>query len=644
MAGFSLFEPEESVGWWWHRRVGALDEPPLFDDAKVTLDSIRDRIAVVFRAFGGSGSVAMKTAANTVASHRLSWRRRLGRAADTVVRASFDGATVYLPESVAVLPSREANEYVYVCLAAFAAHASPAAAKSDPLQADFATLIALHGMTAAVADAAPGLAQRYRTLCAQYRELRPSRPRLPTIEAALERTIRWMLGGTRPTDPLARQYAHCVEQASIPDTLRAPGNYCRFLAVPLWLEVEIPESTPASAKADTIAGKPPAAGSSRQRRARRQRSDEADRHDSLILYPFQALLSWAEFLNLNRHVDDDDQDNAAKAADDIDEIALGQVAKTPSSRIVLDLDLAPEDVEAEALSGVYVYPEWDCRNATYLPAAARVLHSRVDPSPDAPPQCTPGAARRIRAVRRQFEALRPARRWSDGEIDGDELDTNAVIRAHVERLAVGHCDDRVWRQRPPQVRDLAVSILLDISRSTEAAVGGRTVLDIEREALIAMAWGLDDCGDDSAIHAFSSLRRDRVFLFECKTFGERMSAAAQARIAALRPGFYTRLGAPIRHLSAQLSEQARKRRLLLVITDGKPNDLDHYEGRYGVEDTRAAVREARRAGHAVFGVTVDSETRDWFPRIFGAGGFALLPDAASLMRALPAIYRQLVGG
>ena len=170
------------------------------------------------------------------------------------------------------------------------------------------------------------------------------------------------------------------------------------------------------------------------------------------------------------------------------------------------------------------------------------------------------------------------------------------------------------------------------------------MIDIEREALAALAWGLDACGDSFAIHAFSSLKRNRVFVQEVKRFAEPMAEAVEHRIAALKPGHYTRLGAAIRHMSALLAKEARKRRLLLVITDGKPNDLDHYEGRHGIEDSRMAVQEARRAGHAVFGITVDRDGKSWFPRLFGQGAFALIPHPEKLTQALPQIYRQLVTG
>jgi len=274
---------------------------------------------------------------------------------------------------------------------------------------------------------------------------------------------------------------------------------------------------------------------------------------------------------------------------------------------------------------------------------SEVERYRAETPADAPAPFDEAARRRIRAVRRQFEAMRPGRVVTTGHRDGEELDLDATVQSRVGLLVSGDGSDRIWKQSRPQNRDLAVSILLDVSRSTESAVTGRAVIDIEREALAALAWGLDACGDQVGIQAFCSLKRDRVFVHTCKRFDEPMGPAVEARIAGLRPGFYPRLGAGIRHASATLAAQARRRRLLLVITDGKPNDLDHYEGRHGIEDSAMAVREARRAGHSVFGITVDRNGKSWFPRIFGQGGHALIPHPDRLPEALPQIYQQLIG-
>ena len=629
------WEPEETVGKLWHALASRLDAPRVHDGARVDLTEVGGRLAVLFRGLGGNPAVGVKAVAEERSAHRLSFLRRLGTAEERMPRASFDGEALRLPESLAVFPFREANAALYIWLAACAAHAGPPITETDPLLTDLAAIAAAQAMVRATLEDAPGFAPLYADLVRASLVTRPSL-HLPPAEAAIETLIRHHLGDE--VDPPAR----------FPD--RAPRGYRPFRPVPVWPDLR-PTSRSEATGVETRAteGTPEEGEGSKSYRARRRKSDLAERKDSFILHKFEALLSWAEFINLNRRVEDDDNDDAKKAADDQDEIGLGQISKAPATRLKLHLDLAPEDVDREALSGVSTYPEWDVRTGQYLPDHARVLTSEIAAQVEVPPfREDPKAMMRIRAVKRQFEALRPARLITTGHVDGDDLDTDRAVRAMTDFRATGQAEDRIWTQARPQRRDLSVSILLDVSRSTESAVPGhghqgRSVIDIEREALAALAWGLDACGDDFAIHAFSSLKRDRVYVQCAKDFGETMGATVEQRIASLKPGFYTRLGAAIRHASAGLSRQARKRRLLLVITDGKPNDLDHYEGRHGIEDSHMAVREARRAGHAVFGITVDRDGKSWFPRMFGQGGFALISNPEKLTQALPDIYRQLVG-
>lgn len=635
MTGIDIepWEPEETIGKLWHELASRLDAPSNHDGARVNLTEVGGRLAVLFRGLGGNPATDLKAVAHEQSNHRLSFLRKLGTAQERSPRSSFDGESLRLPESLAVFPAREANAALYLWLAACAAHAGTVAEHDDPLLADIAALRAADAMVKATLENAPGFKPLYADLCAATLAQRPQ-PHLPRAEAAVEALIRQQLGDTA---------AH----PALPD--RAPRGYRPYRPVALWPDLRRVEVSHGSEiETRDTEGTPEEAEGARTHRAKRRKAEQAERNDSFILHKFEAILSWAEFINLNRRVEDDDDDSAKKAADDTDEIGLGQISKAPATRLKLHLDLSPEDVDREALSGISTYPEWDCRTGSYLPAHTRVLASKVPATDSSPFQDDPRAQARIRAVKRQFEALRPSRISTSGHLDGDELDTDRAVRARVDFYATGQGDDRIWRQTRPQARDLAISILLDVSRSTESAVpghghDGRTVIGIEREALAALAWGLDACGDDFAIHAFSSLKRQRVFVQECKDFGEKMSDSITSRIASLTPGHYTRLGAAIRHVSKGLAEQARKRRLLLVITDGKPNDLDHYEGRHGIEDSRMAVQEARRAGHAVFGITVDRDGKSWFPRMFGQGGYAVISDPDKLTQALPEIYRQLVG-
>jgi nitric oxide reductase NorD protein len=288
------------------------------------------------------------------------------------------------------------------------------------------------------------------------------------------------------------------------------------------------------------------------------------------------------------------------------------------------------------------YPEWDWKRRRYHRDHCRVI---AEPAALEGEEWRPDedALRRIRLVRRQFEAMRPRRQLMTGQPDGDELDLSALVRSVADRRAGGIGSERVYTAVRNVARDLSVCVLVDVSLSTDSYVEERRVLDVEKEALLALTHGLAACGDEHAIVTFTSHRRQRVDIRTVKDFEERLDARVVRRIQALKPGSYTRMGAAIRHATALLEKRPHTHRLLLLLTDGKPNDIDHYEGRYAIEDTRVAVQEARRAGVRLFGVTVDAQGRDYLPYIFGPGAYAIFPHVVRLPSALPAIYRQLTG-
>jgi nitric oxide reductase NorD protein len=256
---------------------------------------------------------------------------------------------------------------------------------------------------------------------------------------------------------------------------------------------------------------------------------------------------------------------------------------------------------------------------------------------------TPDAVtqRNIRQVRRQFEALRPRRQIIQAQPDGDDLDLSMLVRDIADRRAGEAGTDRVFTDARSTARDLSLAVLMDVSLSTDAWIGDRRVLDVEKASLLALTHGLTACGDEHAIFTFTSRRRTSVTVSTVKDFDEPLDGRVVSRIEALKPGQYTRIGAAVRHVTTELAKRPHRHRLLLLLTDGKPNDIDHYEGRYGIEDTRMAIREARKIGLRVFGVTIDENARDYFPHIFGRGAYAIIGDVARLPMALPAIYRQI---
>ncbi|TDL78258.1 VWA domain-containing protein [Palleronia sediminis] len=614
-----LMEPEETVGKIWHGLAEGLGAAAVYPEAAVTLASVRPSLAVLYRALGGAEGVDLREAVPVPALHRRTLRRRFGTGRETILRAGFDGTALALPPRLEVFPETGLNRAAYLWLTALAAFCT-----EDDLpetEGDAAQIAANMVLAERAFDECPGLRPAYAAMCALVLDARPS-VALPGREAAVERALRAALtAGTAPD----------------PDAL--PSGDMPFAPVPIWLHLTRLGTGRAAGDTPSETTPPPGAIATKTRKlGLRKDLDQADRKDSLIVHRFESILSWVESMNLNRSVDDDDDENAQKAAEDQDEITLTRNEKRAATRLRLHLDLSPADADHEKLAGTHTYPEWNCRTRTYMPDHCRVLDAPAVPDPDRP--FTPDPAR-ARAVRRQFETLLPRRVLRPRQIDGAELDLNAVVTARAELAATGRGSDRIWQSARKVERDLSVAILMDCSRSTEAAVGETCVIDVARDTLAALAGGIDAAGDRLGIWGFSSLKRDRVFLTRCKSFDDPFGPPVIDAIGAMKPGHYTRLGAAIRHSSAQLAKEGASRRLLLVLTDGKPNDLDHYEGRHGIEDSRMAVLEARRTGQHVHGVIVDEDGQDWFARIFGRGGFHLIPHPERLAQALPDIYRTL---
>ncbi|MGE4533054.1 nitric oxide reductase activation protein NorD [Halomonas sp.] len=643
-----FLEVEETVGRFWHRWASGAASYPDHPEAAVSLESLRPMLGVFFRAGGGEPGLEVAAIARRASRHRLSLRQRLGLDEEALDQARRDEEHLLLPPRLALYPDAALNRDLYLWLTAYLAEARPVELPADPLQADLARLREARRTARAALARFPGLAERYVRLGGELLALRPRRKGLPPMEAALEAALCAELGAPDPEAPWAVAMQCAIRESDFPlEEFRAPRGYRPPLPVPLWGQA-VTLGTRDAARDESVEDDEAPAGASPsreddhgKRQADRREQDQADRDDPLMLNNMEKMLSWAEMVNLNRHVDDEEEEEARQAADQMDEIVLSSNRKKAASRLKLDLDLAPDEAGGGRLRGRHLYPEWNHRKQAYLPDHCVVLsdvqsEEGEDWEPDEPTR------RRIRRVRREFEALRPRREILRGQLDGAELDMDAVIRSRCDLAATGEASDRLYMASRTQARDLAVSILVDVSLSTEAWLQDRRVLDVAKEALLVLGHGLAGCGDDYSIHSFTSQRRHKVWVNTLKGFDEPMGERVTRRISALRPGSYTRMGPAIRHLTRELAERPNRHRLLLMLTDGKPNDNDYYEGRYGIEDTRKAVLEARRQEVRVFGVTIDREAGQYIPRLFGRGGYAIVQRPEHLSQALPGIYRQII--
>ncbi|MDP2698444.1 nitric oxide reductase activation protein NorD [Thalassospira sp.] len=650
----NLLEFEEHVGMLWHR-IASHGQDSYRDhrDAVVRFADMRPVLPVIFRALGGNPAAEFAKIDKRVSAHRLRLRQRIGLVDEQISLAELSESAVKLPSELSLFAHQSLNRDLYIWLMAWFAAARLDRPKGidDPYRRDVWRLYKARETDLRVQRLFPGITALRHRLYQAFMALRPVR-KLPMAEQRVEECVLAILHGADDCgdNPVWQQMDDGGTPIGDFSPLATPPGYVSFryapfLPVPLWGEV-LACGTSAKNGADDPDedGTSKDGDSDHKKRSRRRKNDQAGRNDPLAVNRFEKILSIAEMVNVNRPMDDEDEQDARRAASELEEMEISNCQRKAATRLRFDLDLPPADASGPALCGEFLYPEWDFRRQTYRKDFCKVITGVGDTGTSDPDAriLTDRERRQIRHVRRQFEAFRPKHEMLRGQSDGSELDLEALVRARCDLAGNGAQNDRVYLRTVNRARDLAVAVLVDVSLSTDAWIDNHRVLDVEKQALQVLAGGLDACGDDFGVFSFTSRRRDWVRVTTLKDFDEPYSHICQDRIGALKPGYYTRLGAAIRHTGKLLAARPQQHRLMLVITDGKPNDIDHYEGRYGIEDSRRAVQECRRQGLGLFGVTIDRKAQDYFPYIFGAGGHAIVGHLEKLPAALPRIYRQLV--
>jgi nitric oxide reductase NorD protein len=300
---------------------------------------------------------------------------------------------------------------------------------------------------------------------------------------------------------------------------------------------------------------------------------------------------------------------------------------------------------AEALSMLARHQEWDRLIGAYRADWCTVLEApapRADAGEaEAVLQRQAGLVRRLQRALRNSRVEQPVRLHA--QPDGDSLDLEAAIRSAIERRAGQPPERGAYRRTERRRRDLSVLLLADLSHSTldPMGAGDTTVLQLIREACLLAGMTIDLVGDRCAVRGFNSSGRHAVHYMRFKDFDEPFDEACRARIAGMGGRLSTRMGAALRHATLELREQRSDRRLVIVLTDGEPHDIDVHDRGYLIEDARRAVQEAGRHGIAMFCVSLDPASDPWVGHIFGRHRYLNLDRIEALPEALPALFLKL---
>ena len=367
--------------------------------------------------------------------------------------------------------------------------------------------------------------------------------------------------------------------------------------------------------------------------------DDKKEMDGLLLFLPESIMSLMEQVRVDRQENDSFDEDALYNAEDLEEITLGQKDANLSARIKMDLDISANSVEEYPLGKGHFIDEWDYKKELYLKNYVCIkpiisLHTK-------PIELPKRLQKMMRTIQSELDLMELDRIKRDNLPYGDEINIDTWIdyRGHQNR---SNHPQRFFQTYERKMRDMSTLILADVSLSTEAGITQEIrVIDMIQDALMVFSESLYRLQDRFAIYTFSSIKNTKVNFHIIKNFKEQYSDDIRGRIHAIKPGYYTRMGAGIRESAKILEKQQSANKLLLILSDGKPNDVDRYDGRYGIEDTKKAIEEVKKKGITPFCITIDIDAKEYLPYLFGRNSYAVIRDAKKLPKVLPEIYMNL---
>jgi len=307
-------------------------------------------------------------------------------------------------------------------------------------------------------------------------------------------------------------------------------------------------------------------------------------------------------------------------------------------------DVEPEKLDTDRLPPRH-YSEWDYNTHTFKPDWVS-LYESIHPNANAADIDTildkhKSLAKQLKKI---LDMLKPQQymrvRYQE---EGSELDLDIAIRSLIDYKCGAQPDPRINMSYKHDGRDIAVMLLLDLSASLNETPEGsdQSILQLSQEAVSLLAWTIEQLGDKYAIAGFHSDTRHNVRYYHIKGYSEHFDDSVKARLAAMEAGFSTRMGAAIRHAAHYLEAQKADKKLLLILTDGEPSDIDVDDEQYLIHDTKKAVDEISSKGMYSYCISLDKKADDYIQDIFGTGGYTVIDNIEKLPEKLPLLFTAL---
>lgn len=376
--------------------------------------------------------------------------------------------------------------------------------------------------------------------------------------------------------------------------------------------------------------------------------DKKAQEDYVLTHNFEKVETADEFSGVWRGFDGDD--TLEEDADALNELNLKHLVRTDEvahSVYQADFRDLANIAESAALDGENVflkYNEWDFSKKKYKPDYCTVYLKKIQGGDLAyANKCISENKKTLNELRRKFAQVNQKRRMVKKLPDGESIDIDALVDWYADLKSGRTPSENIYFSKRKKEADIAILFLLDLSLSTDSYADGNRVLDVEKQAVILFGEVLTEHNVDFAVGGFYSKTRNNCAYNLLKNFGEDWAKGKQ-RLGAVEPQGYTRIGPALRHSLTLIDKNPATQKWVILISDGKPNDFDKYEGKYGIADVKQALREMHERHISTYAIAIESVARYYLPQMFGQNHYNILSHPDMLIPSLASLYRRIING
>jgi nitric oxide reductase NorD protein len=373
--------------------------------------------------------------------------------------------------------------------------------------------------------------------------------------------------------------------------------------------------------------------------------DKKQQEDYVLTHNFEKVETADEFSGSWRDFDgNDDLKNHQEALEELSmkfTVRVDDVAHSVYQADFVENTTISESCEKDE-KGLHIkYDEWDFTKGLYKPAFCKVFpYVQLKTDPKYYSDTISKKASVLLGLRKMLTNLNNKMLQQRRQNQGDEFDIDATTDMMVDILSNKTPSDRIYLSSRKKEKDLSIMLLLDISLSSDGYAAGNRVIDVEKQVSILFGEILQEFNIDFSINCFYSKTRNYSSYLTLKGFDEEWSKA-KYKIGAVEPEGYTRIGAAMRHSGTLLDQRRTKNKWLILLSDGKPNDYDKYEGKYGLNDVKQAIRELYERRINSYALAIEAQAKYYLPQMFGQNHYQILTSPEELLHSMVRLYEKI---